>query len=53
MGTRTPELLEKKLYAFVRVLAIEAAREDHAKELIRRQREKGGRPRKLSRKPNP
>lgn len=46
------KLLDEQLDAFVRALAIEAAREDHAKELRRRQREKGGRPRKLSRKPN-
>lgn len=53
MGTRTPELLEEKLDAFVRALAIEAAREDHAKALKRVERRKGGRLRKseLRRRP--
>jgi len=37
---------EEKLITLVRALAIQAAREDHDAELRRRQRQKGGRPKK-------
>lgn len=44
------KLLEEKLDAFVRALAIEAAREDHREAIKQAHKKKGGRPRKLRRK---
>lgn len=43
---QTLELLEQKMRALVRALAIRAAREDHLKMLKELSRNKGGRPRK-------
>jgi hypothetical protein len=40
------KLLDQKLDAFVRALAIEAAREDHREALKQARKRKGGRPRK-------
>lgn len=44
---QTVELLEQKLRALVRALAIRAAREDHLEMMKQMSRNKGGRPRKI------
>lgn len=46
MSMQARKLLEEKLDAFVRALAIEAAREDHRKAVRQAQKRKGGRPKK-------
>lgn len=42
----TRKLLDEQVDAFVRALAIEAAREDHREAIKQARKKKGGRPRK-------